>query len=319
VTRYIASRLLALVPILIFASIIVFAMIHLIPGDAASALAGQDATPEAIEAMREKMGLNEPLYVQYGLWMGQVLRGDLGMSVVSHLPVRKLIGARLPATSELTLSAMLFGVLFGIPAGIIAGIYRRSPADWAVSALTSVGLAVPEYWSGLLAIIVFAVLLRWLPPGGRVAPSEDPVLWIRSLLLPAITLGYSVGCMQARFVRAAMIEVMGEQYILTARSKGLKRSRVVLVHALRNSLIPLMTVIGIQMGRLMGGAILVESIYNWPGVGRMIVQAINQRDYAVVQAAVLLFVVIFAFLGLLTDILYHVVDPRIRLAGQESR
>lgn len=317
--KYVFRRFLGLVPTLLLASIVVFSIMHLIPGDAAAAIVGRDATPEAIEAVREKMGLNEPLYVQYGIWLRNVARGDLGISNVSHLPVTDLIGKRLPATIELTASAMLFALMFSIPTGIAAALWHRRPPDYALSVVTSVGLSVPEYWSGLLAIIVFAVTLSWLPPGGRVAPSEDLVLWAKSLFLPAITLGFPIGSMQARFVRASMIEIMREQYIRTATSKGLSRRSVVLGHALRNALIPLMTVLGLQLGRMMGGAILVESVYNWPGVGRMVVQAITQRDYALVQAIVLLIVIIVSLLNLTMDLLYGVVDPRIRVSEDTSR
>lgn len=318
-TRYIIRRFIALIPVLFIVSVIVFLMIHLIPGDAATAYAGMDATLEQIEALREKMGLNEPLYIQYWLWLSRIFQGDLGISIVSRLPVWKLIMLRLPATVELTISAMIMAVLFSIPVGVIAALYNRKLVDQMVSVVTSIGLAVPEYWSGLLAIIIFAVYLHWLPPGGRVEPSEGIILWLRSLLLPAITLGYPIGCMQARFLRASMIEVMQEHYILFARGKGLKPRVIVLTHALRNSLIPLMTVIGIQLGRMMGGAILVESVYNWPGVGRMVVQSIIQRDYAIVQAVVLLIVIVFSMLSLAADILYHVIDPRINLIDQTSR
>ena len=318
-TRYIVRRLIALIPVLFIVSVIVFLMIHLIPGDAATAYAGMDATLEQVEAVREKMGLNEPLYIQYWLWLSRIFQGDLGNSIVSRLPVWKLIMLRLPATVELTISAMIMAVLFSIPVGVIAALHHRKLADQTVSVVTSIGLAIPEYWSGLLAIIIFAVYLHWLPAGGRVEPSEGIIPWLKSLLLPAITLGYPIGCMQARFVRASMIEVMEEQYILFARSKGLKQSVIVLTHALRNSLIPLMTVIGIQLGRMMGGAILVESVYNWPGIGRMVVQSIIQRDYAIVQGVVLLIVIVFSMLSLAIDILYHVIDPRINLIDQTSR
>jgi len=318
-TRYIVRRLIALIPILLIASILIFLMIHLIPGDAATAYAGMDATHEQIEAVRGKMGLNKPLYIQYGMWLSRIFQGDLGNSIVSHLPVWNLIMFRLPATIELTISAMIMAVLFSIPAGVIAALRHRKLADRTVSVVTSIGLAVPEYWSGLLAIIVFAVYLHWLPAGGRVEPSEGIIPWLKSLLLPAITLGYPIGCMQARFVRASMIEVMHEQYILVARSKGLKQGVIVFTHALRNSLIPLLTVIGVQLGRMMGGAILVESVYGWPGVGTMVVKSITQRDYALVQAVVLLIVVVFAMLSLATDILYRVIDPRINLTEQTRR
>jgi len=316
---YIIRRLIMLIPVLFIVSVMIFLMMHLIPGDAATAYAGLDATPEQIEAVREKLGLNKPLYIQYWMWLSRILQGDLGESVVSRLPVWKLIMLRLPVTVELAISAMIMAVLFSIPAGVIAALRQRKLADQTVSVVTSIGLAVPEYWSGLLAIIIFGVYLHWLPVGSRVAPSEGTILWLKSLLLPAITLGYPIGCLQARFVRASMIEVMQQPYILVARSKGLNRRVIVLIHALRNSLIPLMTVMGLQLGRMMGGAILVESIYNWPGVGRMLVQSITQRDYALVQASVLIIVIIFSIINLATDILYHVIDPRIGLTEGTRR
>jgi peptide/nickel transport system permease protein len=294
-------------------------MIHLVPGDAVTAYVGMDATPEQREAVREEMGLNEPLYIQYWIWLSQIFQGDLGNSLVSFLPIWNLIMVRLPATVELTIAAMIMAVLFSIPVGVIAALRHRKLADQTVSFATSIGLAVPEYWSGLLAIIIFAVYLHWLPAGGRVEPSEGIIPWLKSLLLPAITLGYPIGCMQARFVRASMIEVMHEQYILVARSKGLKQGVIVLTHALRNSLIPLLTIIGIQLGRMMGGAILVESVYNWPGLGTMLVKSITQRDYQLVQAVVLLAVIVFIMLSLATDILYRVIDPRINLTEQTRR
>lgn len=317
--RLIATRLLILVPVLLFASVVVFMMIHLIPGDAATAIAGPDATPEVLEALREKMGLNEPLYIQYWIWLSQVLGGDLGVSNVSHLPVSQLIAMRLPATIELTVAAVLIAFAFAAPLGILASLRQRKASDRAVSIFTSIGLSVPEYWSGLLAIIFFAVYLGWLPAGGRIPPSDGLMPWLSTLLLPAMTLAIPIGSMQARFIRSSMIEVMHEQYILTARAMGFRDWRIVVIHALRNSLVPLMTVITIQIGRLMGGAILVESIYNWPGIGRLVVQSIAQRDYALVQGTVLLIVIMFVLLSLAADILYGVVDPRIRPAMRKGR
>jgi ABC-type dipeptide/oligopeptide/nickel transport system permease component len=233
---------------------------------------------------------------------------------VSGFKVSKLIAGRFPATLELALAALLAGMAFGIPAGVLAALRHRGRIDLAVSVVTSTGLAVPEYWSGLLAILVFAVYLHWLPPGGRVSPATSLTGWLESLTLPALTLGFPIGCSQARFVRATMLDVMREQYILVSYSKGLSRARVILKHVLRNSLIPLVTVMGIQMGRLLGGAILVESIYNWPGIGRMMVVAITQRDYALVQANVLVIVLLFSVINLFTDVIYGFLDPRIRPA-----
>lgn len=313
-SRYIVRRLLSLIGVVIFCSVVVFLMIHLIPGDAAVALAGPDAEPQVVQALRVKMGLTKPLYEQYFIWASQVLRGDLGTSYVSQFPVSKMILDRLPATLELTLAALVISLLFAIPAGVLAALRHRKGFDLAVSVVTSTGLAVPEYWSGLLAILFFAVYLHWLPPGGRVAPNTDLSNWLKSLALPALTLAFPIAAMQARFVRTTMIDVLNEPYIAVARGKGLRPRRIVMVHALRNSLIPLVTVVTIQMGRLLGGAILVESIYNWPGIGRLIVTAITQRDYALVQATVLCMVILFSSINLLTDLFYGVIDPRIRLS-----
>ncbi len=313
--RYIARRLIYLVGVVISSSIIIFLMIHLIPGDAAVALAGPDAEPEVVQALRVKMGLTKPLYEQYAIWAGQVLTGDLGTSYVSQFPVTKMISDRLPATLELTSAALILSILFAVPTGVLAAMRHRKRSDLAVSVVTSIGLTVPEYWSGLLAILVFAVFLHWLPPGGRVAPTDNFLNWVKSLALPAITLAFPIGSMQARFVRSTMIEVMNEQYILVARGKGLRPGRILMVHALRNSLIPLITIVAIQMGRLLGGAILVESIYNWPGIGRLMVVALTQRDYALVQATVLIMVILFSLINLMTDFIYGVLDPRIRIAA----
>lgn len=315
---YVVRRLITLVPTLLFASAVVFLMIHMIPGDAAAAFAGPGATPQTIAALTKKMGLDQPLYVQYWLWLSQVLHGDWGESNVSALPVTQLIATRLPATIELTTGAIISAIAFAVPVGTLAALLHRKVPDRIVSAVTSVGLSIPEYWTGLLAILIFSVTLHWMPPGGRVPPTESVWLWLQSLTMPAITLGFPIACMQARFVRSSMVEVMKEQYILTARSKGIPGTKIVIVHALRNALIPLMTVMGIQMGRLMGGAILVESIYSWPGIGRMVVTSIEQRDYALVQASVLLIVVMFAVINLITDLLYGVVDPRISVNGGAS-
>jgi ABC-type dipeptide/oligopeptide/nickel transport system permease component len=315
---YLIRRLALVIPTLFFASFVVFLVIRLIPGDAAAAFAGPDATAEQLAALRDKMGLNQPLYVQYGLWLLDLFRGDFGDSNVSGLPVVQLIAARFPATAELAFAAILMALTFAVPVGIVAALHHRRSADRVVSAVTSIGLSIPEYWTGLLAILLFAVYLKVLPPGGRTPPDEGIALWLRSLLLPAITLGFPIACMQARFVRASMIDVMREQYILTARSKGIQNHNIVLIHALRNTLIPLMTVMGIQLGRLMGGAILVESVYNWPGIGRLMVQSITQRDYALVQATVLLIVLMFAVLNLIVDLLYGIVDPRV-VMGEETR
>jgi ABC-type dipeptide/oligopeptide/nickel transport system permease component len=313
-SSYVLRRILQAIPVLILASIAIFGLLHLVPGDPAVMLAGQDATPAVVEAVRRDMGLDAPLPVQYALWMGHVLRGDLGKSYMTRLPVTELLAAALPATVELGLAALLFAVTFALPVGIIAALWRQRLPDWICTAVNGLALGVPSFWLGIIFIIVFALILGWLPPGGRVEFLRDPSQAWRSLVLPAITLGLPIGAALARFIRAAMLEVLQEDYIRTARAKGVPRRGVILGHAFRNALIPIVTVLGIQFGRLLGGAVIVESVFAWPGVGRMILQAVLNRDYLLVQGALLLLVISFITINLIVDLLYGVLDPRIRLA-----
>jgi ABC-type dipeptide/oligopeptide/nickel transport system permease component len=312
-------RVLQAIPVLVMASIAIFALLHLVPGDPAVMLAGQDATPAVVDAVRRDMGLDAPLPVQYLLWMGHVLRGDLGKSYMTRLPVTELLGNALPATIELGTAAILFAVLIALPTGIIAAIWRQRPPDWICTVFNGLALGIPTFWMGILFIIVFALVLGWLPPGGRVELLRDPGQAWRSLLLPAITLGLPIGAALSRFIRAAMLEVLQEDYIRTARAKGVPNRRVILRHAFRNALIPIVTVLGIQFGRLLGGAVIVESVFAWPGVGRMILQAVLNRDYLLVQGALLLLVISFITINLIVDLLYGVLDPRIRLATDDGR
>jgi ABC-type dipeptide/oligopeptide/nickel transport system permease component len=315
VGSFVARRIVQAVPVLVLASIGIFALLHLVPGDPAVMLAGPDATPEIVSAIRHDMGLDAPVPVQYALWLGHVLRGDLGRSYVNRLPVSQLIGSALPATIELGLAALLLAVLFALPTGVIAAVWRQRPPDWLCTVVNGLTLAIPNFWLGILLIIVFGLVLGWLPPGGRVDPFRDLDAALRTLLLPAVTLGLPIGATLSRFTRAAMLEVLHEDYIRTARAKGLPGSRVVLGHGIRNALIPIVTVLGIQFGRLLGGAVIVESVFAWPGVGRLILQSVLNRDYLVVQGALLLLVIAFIVINLLVDLLYGVLDPRIRLAG----
>jgi peptide/nickel transport system permease protein len=317
VSTYVIRRLLQAVPVLVLASVAVFLLIHLVPGDPALLLAGPDATPEVVVAVRKDMGLDQPLPVQYALWAGHVLRGDLGKSYISRLPVWQLIQNALPATIELTCAAMLIAVLFGLPTGILSAVKRQSFPDWAVTAINGLALGVPNFWLGILLIIMFALILNWLPPGGRIEFLSNPGVAWKSLLLPAVTLGLHIGAALSRFTRAAMLEVLNEDYVRTARAKGVSGWGVIARHALRNALIPIVTVMGIQFGRLLGGAVIVESVFAWPGIGRMILQAVLNRDYLLVQGALLLLVVSFILINLLVDLLYGVLDPRIRLASGE--
>lgn len=313
-TTYVIRRLLQSVPVLILASVGIFLLLHMVPGDPALLLAGPDATPEVVTAVRRDMGLDQPLPVQYFLWVQHALSGDLGRSYISRLPVTQLIRNALPATIELTLAALAVAVAFALPTGIISAVRRQSLPDWAITVTNGLALAVPNFWLGILLIIVFALVLGWLPPGGRVEFLSNPGVAWKSLLLPALTLGITIGASLSRFTRAAMLEVLHEDYIRTARAKGLSQRLVILRHAIRNALIPIVTVLGIQFGRLLGGAVIVESVFAWPGIGRMVLQAVLNRDYLLVQGTLLLLVASFIIINLIVDLLYGVLDPRIRLA-----
>jgi ABC-type dipeptide/oligopeptide/nickel transport system permease component len=312
---FIIRRLLQAIPVLVLASLGVFLLLHLVPGDPALLLAGPDATPEVVAAVRTDMGLDEPLPVQYALWMEHALRGDLGKSYISRLPVWQLIQNALPATIELAVSGLLIAVIFALPTGILAAVKRQSPADWIVTLFNGVALGVPNFWLGILLIIIFALILNWLPPGGRVEFLSNPGIAWKTLLLPAITLGIPIGSALSRFTRAAMLEVLREDYMRTARAKGLSGRVVVFGHGLRNALIPIITVLGIQFGHLLGGAVIVESVFAWPGVGRLVLQAVLNRDYLVVQGTLLLLVMTFIIINLIVDLLYGLLDPRIRLSS----
>lgn len=313
-STYVIRRLLQSVPVLILASVGVFLLLHMVPGDPALLLAGPDATPEVVAAVRRDMGLDQPLPVQYARWMQHALTGDLGKSYISRLPVVQLIRSALPATVELAAAALLIAILLGIPTGILSAVKRQSLPDWVITIANGLSLAVPNFWLGILLIIVFALVLGWLPPGGRVDFLSSPGTAWKSLLLPALTLGLHIAATLSRFTRAAMLEVLHEDYIRTARAKGLSNWGVIMRHAIRNALIPIVTVLGIQFGRLLGGAVIVESVFAWPGIGRMVLQAVLNRDYLLVQGTLLLLVVAFIFINLIVDLLYGVLDPRIRLA-----
>jgi peptide/nickel transport system permease protein len=314
VSTYLIRRVAQTLPVLVLASIVVFVFLRLVPGNPALILAGPDATPDVVAAIHKQMGLDDPWPQQYLIWLGHVLHGDLGRSYITNLPIAQLIAEAVPATVELTLTALFLAVLVGIPTGIISAVWHRRPIDWIITALNALGLAVPNFWVGILLILVLSVRLRWLPPGGRVDFTADPGAAWRSLVLPAVTLFHPISAALSRFTRASMLEVLHEDYIRTARAKGLSGWGVIARHALRNALIPVITILGIQFGRLLGGAVIIESIFTWPGVGRLILQGVLNRDYALVQGALLLLVTVFITINLLVDLLYGVCDPRVRLA-----
>jgi ABC-type dipeptide/oligopeptide/nickel transport system permease component len=289
-----------------------------IPGDPAQVLAGIDATPQTVQALREQMGLDQPLPVQYGIWISHIVRGDLGRSVLSKLPISEVLSRRVPATLELTLGAMLLCIAIGIPTGVIAAVWHRGPIDIIISSLNGLLVAIPNFWFGILSIMLFALILGWLPPGGRVELIQDPGLGLRTLFLPALTLALPSSVSLSRLVRASMLEVLSYDFVRTARSKGLAELRILLAHVMRNALVPVVTVLGLQFGRLLGGSVIVESVFGWPGVGRLLLDSIATRDYAVIQAGLLLLVLVFVTVNLITDLLCGYIDPRIRLAQRAA-
>ena len=316
---FVLRRLLEAIPIVFLSTVVVFLLLHLLPGDPAQVLAGNDITPENLARLRRDMGLDQPLPVQYWVWLSHILHGDLGQSPASRLPVSYLIGLALPVTIQLTLAGMLLTVLVGVPLGILAALHSGSIFEWFVLVFNGALLAIPGFWLSILAILLFAVVLGWLPPGGFVSVATDPVAGLQSLILPAATLALPAAAALARQVRTAMLEVLHEDYVRTARAKGLRGASVVMRHALRNAMLPVATVLGLQFGRLLGGALITETIFTLPGVGRLLISSINSRDYAVVQGALLLFMIAFTLINILTDVSYAVLDPRVRLAGGRSR
>ena len=316
---FLIRRFAEAVPVVFLATLLIFLGMRLIPGDPALVLAGQNATPEALAAIRQANGLDQPLPVQYAIWLNNALHADFGVSFFSRTPVAQLLAQRAPATLELGLAAMLVTVVLSVPSGVLAAVRHHRPHDWLISGFNGLAVAVPSFWLGILAILLFSLALGWLPPGGRGDFTRDPGQELKYLLLPAVTLALPGVAAVSRLVKASMLEVLGDDYVRTARAKGVAEQGVVLGHALRNALVPVVTLLGLQFGRLLGGAVITESVFSWPGLGRLIRDAIGNRDYAVVQATLLLLVVTFIVINLLTDVLYGVLDPRIRLTGGRSR
>lgn len=301
---YIRRRLLQSIVVVWGVSVLVFFLLRLAPGDPVSLLLAETATPEQMEATREKWGLNEPIPVQYMVFLGRALQGDLGDSLFFQQPAIEVLLERMPATLQLSATALLFSLSVAIPIGMLSALRRDTFWDYLGTGLAMLGQAIPPYWLGIMLILVFSVGLGWFPTSGR------GTIW--HLVLPAITLGSVLMALVTRLVRSGMLDVLGEDYIRTARAKGLQERRVIVRHALRNILIPLVTVVGLQLGALFGGAVITESIFAWPGVGRLALQAINARDYPMVQASVLFISVVYVFLNLAVDIIYVYLDPRIR-------
>ncbi len=313
---YVIRRLLLLVPVTLFVSFITFMLIHLVPGDPARVLLGEDSTPEALAALRQQLGLDRPLYEQYWLWLNQAAHGNLGESIQLHQPVLQAILQRLPVTIELGVAALVFSLALAVPLGMTAATRRDSRLDWLLNVSSLLGTTIPPFVLGLLLILVFAVILRIFPPGGYVPFTENPLENLRDLILPMIALGSASVAVNFRQTRASMLEVLGQDYIRTARAKGLSERRVTYRHAFPNALLPLLTLVGLQAGAILAGAVVVETIFLWPGVGQLTVTSILSKDYPVVQGVVLLSALSYILINLLVDLSYSVVDPRISYGSQ---
>jgi len=301
-----------MIPVLILVSFAVFSIIHLIPGDPAEIMAGSNATEEQVAALRHQYGLDQPILVQYLIWAKNILTGNLGNSLINGFPVSTLIRQRVPATVELALAAAIIGAMIALPLGIIAALRPGSMVDFGATLFSALSFAVPSFWLAILLILLFSLQLKWLPPSGRPDFSEQPVEHIKALIMPALTLGIAMSAKLTRYLRSSMLDVLNQDYTRTARSKGLVERVIVVRHVLRNSLIPVITVFGLQIGDLLSGAIIIESIFAWPGVGRLTIQAIGWRDYSILQASVMFIVIAFLIVNLLTDLAYGFIDPRIR-------
>ncbi|MBV9322899.1 MAG: ABC transporter permease [Chloroflexi bacterium] len=324
-SRYIAQRLFHTLLVLLGVSLLTFALIHMTPGDPVLVMLGTDATPGELDRLRHLLGLDQPLYVQYVQYLGHLLSGQMGDSIFQHQPVSKLIGDRLPATIELTVAAMSIAVVVGMLTGVVSAVMPYSAFDITAMFVALAGVAMPVFWLGMLAILLFSLQLGWLPSFGRGEPLIQAVqYWLRTgdpsdvvdsvkhLILPALTLGAFSAALISRLVRSSLLEVLGQDYVRTARAKGIARTPVIAHHALPNALIPVVTVIGLQVGTLLGGAVLAETIFAWPGIGRLLIQAISQRDYPLVQGIVIVTALVVSLINLAVDLLYAAINPRVR-------
>jgi peptide/nickel transport system permease protein len=309
---YLLRRLAIIVPTLVFVSMIIFGLQQLLPGDPALALAGEDRDPAVIAFLHKKYHLDEPLPVRYALWLGGVLKGDLGESIRINKPVGELVLEKLPVTAELAGLAIIVALAIGIPAGVLSAVKNGRWPDYAANVFALWGLSTPNFWLGFLLILLFSVKLGWLPASGFVSPSEDLGQNLRSMIMPAFVLGNAIAAVMMRHTRSAMLQVLGMDYVRTARAKGLAERAVILKHALRNALVPVVTLGALEFGQLLSGAVLTEQVFTIPGFGKLIVDAVFNRDYAVVQGVVLCTATAYIVLNLCADLAYFLVNPRLR-------
>ncbi len=309
---YLFKRILVLFFTLLLVSMVIFAVLMVIPGDPAQIILGIHATPETLHALRHQLGLDRPVVIQYLSYMKNLGIGDMGRSIHYDVPVRSLILSRLQVTIPLAILSMMFAVFLSIPMGTYSSLHRNRIGDYGIMVFSQIGLAVPAFWAGILLILLFAVTLHWFPAGGFQPWLTDPLRALQSLLLPALSLGLVRAAVLTRMTRSSMLEVLGEDYIRTARSKGMPERIVVYKHAFRNAIIPVVTIIGLQAGDLLAGAIIIENVFHLPGIGRLVFEAIGQRDLPVVQGVVLFITTIIIFINFMIDIVYRYLDPRIR-------
>ena len=309
--RFVLGRLASLLPVLVVLSAVTFGLMRLIPGDPVEIMFGGEADAAAVAATRARLGLDKPLPFQYVLWVSRLGHGDLGRSIRTNQPVAEVIAQRLPVTFELAALAIVLILVLGLPLGVAAAVYRDSGVDVAASSLSLLGATIPSFFLGILLIELLAIQLHWLPPLGYVPFLRDPLQSVRLMIMPAITLAVGLAAVTARMVRVSLLEVLAQNFVVVARSKGLRESRVIRHHALRNALIPVTTVLGLQLGALLGNTVLTETVFGLPGVGRLLVDSIFAREFAIVQSLVLFLAFVRVFSSVLVDILYALLDPRI--------
>ena len=302
--RYFFRRVLLAIPVLLGVATLVFSLIHLVPGDPAQAMLGDGAAPTDIAELRTNLGLDQPLFTQYVSFLRHAITGDLGKSFRTGQPVTTMIVERIPATAELAVAAMIIAILIAIPLGVVAAVWRGTAVDYGAMTFALAGVSIPNFWLGPLLAIVFAVELGWLPVSGRGT--------LAHLLLPAISLGLALAAILARMTRASLLDELGELYVRAARARGVSNRSAITAHALRNSMVPLLTIIALQFGAVLTGAVITETIFAWPGIGRLLIQSIGFRDYPMVQGCILLIAVTYVSVNLITDLMYGVLDPRIR-------
>lgn len=310
--NFLLRRLLTTMLVMLGVSFVVFMIIHLVPGDPVRIMLGLQADQAKVEDIRHQMGFDRPLLVQYADWLWSALHGDLGQSFITGESVAKAVGQRLPATLSLALAALVVALIIALPAGTIAALNPGSLTDYAAMFFSQIGVSIPDFWLGIMFILIFSLALGWLPPSGYTSPTENFGEWLEHLILPAMTVGLITASILTRFVRSAVLEVMHQNHVRTARAKGLTERDVTIRHVLKNAAIPIVTIVGMQMASLLGGIIIVEVIFAWPGLGRLALDAVVRRDYPMVQGAVLLVALSFAVVNVLVDLTYAYLDPRVK-------